>query len=823
MTNIQHAQPRRGMAAAAAEPEPTVGLGLAAAVCFGLSLLYFLPALLPGRHIFGTDYLAGGYFSYSFNSARFAAGELPKWLPHLFGGYPVFANPGSTYYPVWVLLDTLLPVSRLLPALFVVQFGVAGVGMYLLARELGCRTWVAMVAGLAWQFTGITNSWVYAGHDGRIIVATMAPLLFFFLHRGVRTGRVAPFAGAAATVGFALLSFQIQNAYYLLLAAGIWTVFLLVHHGFARRPGGLGKRAGLALAAVAFGFVMAAVNFLPFRDYVASSPRGEGEGRGYEYATSYSMAPGDLRGLAVPEQVGASVTADDGAPLLPPYTGPNGFKLHTEYVGGTVMVLLAIGLLVARRDRRWWFFAGLGLFATTMALGGNTPLYLLYYNLLPGLSRFRAPDLAFYVLAFSLVAMAAIALERIAQARAAAAPSSLRKDADPSPARDVLWAVAAVVVVGVLGAAAAGAGAGDVGPRALTAGQGWMRFTLFAAAAGGAIWLWTTRRMGATAALAALSLVTVLDLWIIDRKFFQTVEPPEAMFAGDDVVDFLRSRPGPARVWVPPLPFDVPRYRQPNYLMHHGFDQLGGEAGNQLQRFNEVLGAGKEVYVDWHNLMRDFRVVEGPEGQAVSFTGNPRFLDLLNVRYVVTTAPLAVQGLREVHRGSALVYENATALPRAFLVPQAVRVPADRTLSFITTPGWDPQRVAAVEAERDLGLPATPLQGNATVTEHGPDRVVIQTTANRPALLVVTDNIYEGWRATVDGQETDVYRTDHTFRGVVVPAGSHRVVMTFRPGDLYTGLYVSLAAFALLAGYGIFLLVRRRRRMAETPAEPAAG
>jgi hypothetical protein len=62
--------------------------------------------------------------------------------------------------------------------------------------------WVALVGGLAFQFTGIIASWVYAGHDGRIIVATLGPLFFFFLHAGIRTlGPCAWFAGAAGTLG----------------------------------------------------------------------------------------------------------------------------------------------------------------------------------------------------------------------------------------------------------------------------------------------------------------------------------------------------------------------------------------------------------------------------------------------------------------------------------------------------------------------------------------------------------------------------------------------------------------------------------------------
>jgi hypothetical protein len=175
-------------------------------------------------------------------------------------------------------------------------------------------------------------SWVYAGHDGRIIVATLGPLLFFFCTAGSADWRLAG-SRRAGTLALALLSFQIQNSYYLLLAArsgrcSVWSTSACT----AGR--GAGKGGGLGLGAVAFGFVLSAVNFLPFLSYVPESPRGMEGGRGYEYSTSFSMPVPELLSLAVPEQAGASVSDPvTGAPLFPRYEGQNPFKLHTEYVG----------------------------------------------------------------------------------------------------------------------------------------------------------------------------------------------------------------------------------------------------------------------------------------------------------------------------------------------------------------------------------------------------------------------------------------------------------------------------------------------------------
>ncbi|HYH80994.1 MAG TPA: YfhO family protein [Longimicrobium sp.] len=780
------------------EREPGIGAGTAAAIYFVLALLYFLPAFMPGKQIYGTDFSQAGYFFQDFLSRSFSAGHLPKWVPYLFGGVPLFSNAGSTYYPVRFVADWLLPVKDILPAIFLAQFFAAGWGMYLLARELGCRPWVAFVAGLCFQWTGILTSWVYAGHDGRIIVGSLIPLFFYCLHRGVRTAAVAPFAGAAATLGFALLSFQIQVCWYMLVAGLIWAVFSLVHLRVFRQGGAVAARViALGLGAVAFGFAMAAVNFIPFSGYVEASPRAGSEGRGYEYSVSYSMPRAYVAGMAAPEAIGANV-ADPvtGQPALPEYRGENGMKLHTEYLGATVLVLFGLGFWFARRNRYFWFFAGTGLFFLTLAFGGNTPLYHLYWAVLPGLKKFRAPDLAYCITAFSMITMAALALESLARARAAA--GNVKSDyEDRDNLSLVPWigagtALAALILTAALVGGGAGAG----------------RFMVFAAGVVVALWLWTSRRLPPLGAMAVLALVTTADLWVIGKKYFYTIPRPEVIYAPDDVTSFLQAQRRPFRAW--PVPRQSAWPQAIDQPMLYGIEQAGGEHGNQLQRYNEFVGASEQAsQPSWANVGSD-----------------PRFRAAADLRYIVISQEVQDPAFREAFRGQqALVYENTQSLGRAWLVGQAIRAGAGATLRTLQSPQWDPRVNAVVESPRDLALAGPGLRGTAAVTLYEADRVEVATEANGAALLVLADNYYKDWKATVDGRPADIYRTNHTFRGVVVPAGRHRVVFSFEPEGLYTGFYIFLATFGLLAAYGLWLLVasRRRRGGASVDDAPAAA
>jgi uncharacterized membrane protein YfhO len=82
---------------------------------------------------------------------------------------------------------------------------------------------------------------------------------------------------------------------------------------------------------------------------------------------------------------------------------------------------------------------------------------------------------------------------------------------------------------------------------------------------------------------------------------------------------------------------------------------------------------------------------------------------------------------------------------------------------------------------------------------------------------VLADNFYDGWEATIGGEPAEVILTNHTFRGVMLPAGTHTVEFRFRPAALYTGLYITVGGFLILLGIGGVALVGRRRRASEPP------
>jgi hypothetical protein len=169
------------------------------------------------------------------------------------------------------------------------------------------------------------------------------------------------------------------------------------------------------------------------------------------------------------------------------------------------------------------------------------------------------------------------------------------------------------------------------------------------------------------------------------------------------------------------------------------------------------------------------------------------------------------------------VYENPSAYPRAFVVPEAVLTPdGTAAIARLRDGPLDPRRQVVVESPPAGGL--GPFAGtpptDATIVAEG--TAVIDVEANAPAggFLVLTDPFYPGWRAYVDGDETPILRADYLFRAVALAPGNHVVRFIFTPSSLQRGLELSLAGLiialgAVLVGLGGPLIVGRAWRRAQ--------
>ena len=140
---------------------------------------------------------------------------------------------------------------------------------------------------------------------------------------------------------------------------------------------------------------------------------------------------------------------------------------------------------------------------------------------------------------------------------------------------------------------------------------------------------------------------------------------------------------------------------------------------------------------------------------------------------------------RLAHSGDVKIYENLNVLPRAFLAPNNQLPITNNTI------------------------------GNAAVLKYEAEHVIVQTTTDTPGYLILTDEDYPGWLATVDGQPAEITKAYGLFRAVSIPAGTHTVEFRFEPASLKVGAIITIASLLVLTGLLLYSTNVTRRGLCQ--------
>jgi hypothetical protein len=569
------------------------------------------------------------------------------------------------------------------------------------------------------------------------------------------------------------------------------------------------RRLGLATLAVAVGLLGGAIQFLPLFEYTPWSPRAGGTG--WDHATQFSLPPEELLNLYIPGFSG----------ILDRYWGRNRIHLHSEYVGASVLVLAGLafgGNPPGARRRFLRFWTGVLVVATLWALGGFTPFYRLVYALVPGTKFFRAPSTMLYVISFAVATLAALGVDR----------ALVRRDAGARYRYLIAW-LGGAVALAVLATSGALSNLGTTladpelvdrvqeNAAALTIGA-WRSFLAVAAAAGTLLAV-ARGRLSTTAATAALVAVIALDLWSVERLYWRFSPPATVLYKSDPVIDYLRRMPQPGRV-VPHILARLASKRRDPYLGHGD----GSGTGFMVQRIRSVVGYHGNELGRYRQLI-GWRTGEWPR----TIFASPNLRRLTNARYFYTNAAEApLPGMRLVagpatNAAGTIVYlhEFVEDNLAAWVAPVAIKAPDDNVLATLLDPRFDVRRAALFDtgaAVPTQPVPQTmPAASNVRVhvTRYEPEHISLGLDRPAPAgsALIVSENYYPGWRATVDGRPAAVGRVQYVLIGVALPTGARSVELRFSSPAYERGKTITAAsvfgAVILLIGGGV---VSRRRR-----------
>jgi hypothetical protein len=760
---------------------------------------------LAGRFLVNpnSDHFSTGY-PYRFLGAQVLreTGGFAQWNPFILGGLPYAAagGHGDVFYPTFIL-RLLLPVDLAITWGMLVHLFLAGLFTYCFVRVLGFGLWPAVFAGVVYMMSGQVASLVSPGHEGKIFVSALTPLLLWMITRAVRDGRAWAWGIIALITGLAILTPHYQMVYYLALFCIPFTIWIALRGGEEPLARPLAtRRVLIASVAAVLGLAIAALQFFPFFAYLGFAARGTA--RGYEYATSYSMPPEEMLNFYLPHFSG----------FIEEYWGRNPIKLHSEYIGVVVLLIAGLAFGAVGRRKEVWFWGIVGLVATLVALGGHTPFYRLWY-LLPMMKVVRAPAMIFFIAQLAVAVFAAVGVERLLA-------QGVRRG------YLVAWGAFALVMVILAGGGALTSIARSLAPpeRYVLADQntgtliaGAVRSFLFVGATIGVVWAGVTKRIPTVTMAALLVVLAAADLWSVERRYFRFSPPARVLYATDPTIEYLKRLEEPGRVMVLPM-----RGGAADPVLHgdalvlHRVRATTGHQGNEFQRWVELVGA-KSPY---------------PAPPPSFFTRE--FRRLTNTRFWLTDIELPAEhpqlpGMRLIRRvgpvrnasgNEAWLYELDEPNPAAWLTPLIAEARPEDIRAIVMDPSFDVRRAALFDSSATVqGRPFSgapePLSTRAQVSYPSPRqiRVELDTPAPDGSALIVAENWYPGWQALVDGRPGTVARADYALMGIPLTAGARVVELSFDDPVYRRGKIVTIVAlvitFALIAG-GVVMERRRR-------------
>jgi hypothetical protein len=426
------------------------------------------------------------------------------------------------------------------------------------------------------------------------------------------------------------------------------------------------------------------------------------------------------------------------------------------HVGVIVTVAGLIGLMKWRdaRVRGLWLMGGIGF---VLSLGERTPLFSIIFHILPGMGAFRiaARYSAFLPWAFLLAAVIAWADGRF----------FLRK----SMVALVVLTIGAVYVA--------------------WAGGGFLVSALASIALLGClapVALWLTHRgddklvvTGCRTLLVIMCINSAAAVAHMGAYYLHYISTNREKL----IVSRLREKNLYASNGVPPRLFVPLGLTSPNSGMQYGFGNVGCYGSLTSMRVWVYLSAATGVPVDYYR--NTFLPDEVWHGRSFPFPG-------MNI------AASWVYGINK------LVF-NPQPGERAYLVYAWEQVPDwVSALRRMVQDHVDPTKLVLLEAPATGPVVAAGDAGRseAVIDAFHRNSIELHVHSSIPALLVVAEAWYPGWRATVNGVPAEVLPANVWMRAVRVPAGESRVRLYYVEPSLALGAAISLGALLVLVAIG---------------------
>ena len=836
------------------------GFFLSMAILILVSLLFFSPDNFKGNTLAQHDMLQGMANGQEGMVYQAETGEKALWTNSLFSGMPTFQI--SPEYPSNDLFTWLNSVYGLgLPApsnlMFMMMFG-----FLIMLTCLRLRWWYALIGALAWGLSSYFIIIIGAGHIWKFVALSYVPPTIgglIMIYRGRKL------IGAAILAIFMTLELNAnhpQITYYFAFLMVFLAIGFLVQACIKKTlknwiTGSL-IGIGACLLAIAANLPSlyntyeysketkrAASELTPLAN---TNPGLEGEEKdrptgGLPKAEigGWSNLPSESFSLLIPNiKGGASIKPEKGSikPLLlennknfdyrmgasEPYIrtadGQEGtypvFSQLTEYFGGKgttngpfyvgaiIVALFLLGCFIVKGPIKWVLLIAT-IFSACLAMGNHFEALtdFMIYNV-PLYNKFRAAETALVIASLCMPLMAMLALQKLFTTQ------NPLKDRQTLRGLSVAFVFPVFIcLVAYFSPSLFGGALTDDEIKFLTtlpqqfneAGYTYdpaqiqatidnvqsLRFSIVSEDAGrsliilvlgaAAIYLAIRRPKMRGLAILALGIMITVDLWTVDKRYVDSENFVEKNLLADviepDEADkqILQDK-GYYRVADMPGFGDARR----SYFHH----MIGGYHAAKLNRYNDLLE----------------RIIYPALEGKTSMDAIMPVLSMLNTKYMIY----------KDQSGKNAVFTNDNAYGPAWLVDTLTYVEnADAEMAALQTLDPSNHAVADKRFKQLLGDQAIAHTDGDFIKldKYTPNQITYTANTKSGGVAVFSEVWFPwGWHATIDGKESDLGRVNYVLRALRLPAGQHKIIMTFDPQSIHVTSAIAYAGITL-----IYLLV----------------
>ncbi len=813
------------------------------AIFFAIALLYSYP-IFQGNQLNAGDSMHWRAMSEEARAWSEKTGENPLWSNSMFGGMPTYTHytkgKSNIYLPVqWKLMD-ILPV----PAFF---FLLSMICFYVLMCSWKINRWIGLIAAIAYAFASYNIQIIAAGHNTKMLNIGYLPLALAGMHYVYNKKYLLGAGLALLSITMMVSNMMYQIDYYL----AIIMVFFGI--GYFMQALKENKIKDFVIASVIMlGVGVLSIGpsldlFLVNKEYAKYTMRGgQSEitmgqkekkttgGLNKDYAFQWSQGIGETFTLLVPNLYGGGGQTDVGtgshvyetltslgvgeegaeqfSKNADTYWGPQPFLSGPFYFGAIIIFLFVLGLFVIKNNFKWVMTAVAAL-GIMMSWGKHfSALNYFLFDTLPFFNNFRTPNMVMVIPGVMMCILAFWALNEIISEKIDG------KELMKQLKKTVIIVGGLCLLLGVGGRMFLSfKGENDeqmksrmirqlgnneqagtqlynaiVEDRPAIAMKDGIRSLLFILLAAAVLWLFAQKKLSMKMSLAAIGLLISVDLLGIGMRYigednYVLKEDFEAQFNPRPVDQQLKQDPDPY--------FRV-------------YDLTKDPYNEAMQAFhNKCVGGYHPAKMETYQDLINFHLSSGKM--------NGQVLDMLNTKYIIYSG----------QDQQAAIQPNPAACGNAWFVNNVKVVNnADEEMMGMTAENfgdtaktanpWRANETAIVQKKhwkQNVTTFEKDSSSKVQLTKYGLNSLSFASSNTKDGFAVFSDIYYPaGWKAYVDGKESEIVKTNYLLRGLYLPAGNHSIEFKFHPETYFKWNNVSLISsililLVLIGGLGISL------------------